>query len=221
MSRSRVAVLDVDGTLIDSNDAHAEAWVETAAEFGHRVEFAHVRRLIGMGGDKVLPRLTGLDEESPEGRRITERRGELFRERYLPRLSAFPDARALLERLRGDGWRLVVASSASEEDLGKLLEQAGVADLVEERTSSSDADASKPEPDIVEAALRSAGVGAEGAIMLGDTPYDVEACRRAGVPIVALRCGGWDDEALEGALAVYHDPADLLERYASSPFAKG
>lgn len=219
MSGRRVVVLDVDGTLIDSNDAHAEAWVETGREMGREIEFAHVRRLIGMGGDKVLPRLTGVEEESEEGKRWTELRGEIFRGRHLAGLRAFPGARALLERLRAEGYRLVVASSASEDDLGKLLEQAGVADLVEERTSSSDADASKPEPDIVEAALDSAGADPEDAIMLGDTPYDVEASLRAGVRIVAVRCGGWDDEALEGAVAVYDDPADLLEHYGTSPFA--
>jgi HAD superfamily hydrolase (TIGR01509 family) len=219
VSGRRVAVLDVDGTLIDSNDAHAEAWVETAREMGREVEFAHVRRLIGMGGDRVLPRLAGIDEESEEGKRWSELRGEIFRARHLAGLRPFPGARALLERLRADGYRLVVASSASEDDLGKLLKQAGVADLVEERTSSSDADVSKPAPDIVEAALQSAGAAPEGAIMLGDTPYDVEASLRAGVRIVAVRCGGWDDRALEGAVAVYDDPADLLEQYGSSPFA--
>jgi phosphoglycolate phosphatase-like HAD superfamily hydrolase len=216
-----VAVLDVDGTLIDSNDAHARAWVETAAEIGHEVAFEEVRRLIGMGGDRVLPALTGLDEESPEGERVSERRGTLFRERYLAGLSPFPRVRELLERLRDDGYRLVVASSAGEDDLTKLLERAGVADLIEERTSSSDADHSKPAPDIVEAALRSAGVGADGAIMLGDTPYDVEASLRAGVPIVAVRSGGWDDRALRGAVAVYEDAAELLRRYDASPFARG
>lgn len=221
MSRPEVVVLDVDGTLIDSNDAHAEAWVETGHELGRPIEFAHVRRLIGMGGDRVLPRLTGLEEGSPQGEGWSERRGEIFRERHLPGLRPFPAARALLERLRADGYRLVVASSASEDDLGLLLEQAGVADLVEERTSSSDAESSKPAPDIVEAALESAGVGPDAAIMLGDTPYDVEACLRAGVRIVALRSGGWDDEALEGAVAVYDDAADLLARYDSSPFARG
>jgi phosphoglycolate phosphatase-like HAD superfamily hydrolase len=220
VSRRSVAVLDVDGTLIDSNDAHARAWVETAAEIGHEVAFEEVRRLIGMGGDRVLPALTGLDEDSPEGERVSERRGELFRERYLAGLSPFPGVRALLERLRDDGYRLVVASSAGEDDLAKLLERAGVADLIEERTSSTDAESSKPAPDIVEAALRSADVGADDAIMLGDTPYDVEASLRAGVPIVAVRSGGWDDRALRGAAAVYEDAAELLRRYDGSPFAR-
>ncbi len=219
MSGPKVALLDVDGTLIDSNDAHARAWVETGEEMGCPIGFGEVRRLIGMGGDRVLPRLAGIQEDSAEGTRWSERRGALFRERHLGSLRAFPGARALLERLRDDGWRLVVASSASEEDLSLLLEQAGVADLVEERTSSDDADSSKPSPDIVEAALAAAGALPNGAIMLGDTPYDVEACRRAGVRIVAFRSGGWDDAALAGAVAVYDGPADLLEHYGTSPFA--
>ena len=220
MSRPKVVVLDVDGTLIDSNDAHARAWVETGEALGRPIGFTEVRRLIGMGGDRVLPRLTGVEEESAEGERWSERRGEIFRERHLPGLRPFQGARALLERMRADGYRLVVASSASEEDLGLLLEKAGVADLVEERTSSGDAESSKPAPDIVEAALASAGVEPREALMLGDTPYDVEACLRAGVPIVALRSGGWDDRALRGAAAVYDDPADLLARYDASPLAR-
>jgi HAD superfamily hydrolase (TIGR01509 family) len=213
-------ILDVDGTLIDSNDAHAAAWVDVAREFGHQVDFGHVRRLIGMGGDKVLPRITGIEDGSDEGERINERRGEIFRERYLETLRPFPGARALLERMKRDGLSLVVASSASNEDLGKLLDRAGVHDLIEEKTSSSDAEESKPDPDIVHAALRSAGIEAGEAIMLGDTPYDVEAAGRAGVRCVAVRCGGWGDGDLAGAVAIYDGPDDLLRRYDESPFAR-
>jgi HAD superfamily hydrolase (TIGR01509 family) len=220
-SKANVVVLDIDGTLIDSNDAHAHAWVDVGREFGHEIEFGHVRRLIGMGGDKVLPELTGLEEDTDEGQRIKERRGEIFREQYLPGLKAFPDARALLERFRDDGHALVVATSASKEDMDALLKQAGIQDLIEEKTSSSDAEESKPDPDIVQAALKSADAEPGEAIMLGDTPYDVEASGRAGVRCVALRCGGWGDAELGDAVAVYDDPADLLARYADSPFARG
>lgn len=221
MPKPRAVLLDVDGTLIDSNDAHARAWVDVCREFGHEVEFAHARRLIGMGGDKVLPELTGITEESDEGEAIKERRGEIFREEYLRTLKPFPHARELLERFRAEGLTLVVATSASKEDMGGLLKQAGIADLMDEKTSSSDAEESKPDPDIVEAALESAGVEPDEALMLGDTPYDVEAARRAGVRCVAVRCGGWGDEELGDAVAVYDDPADLLRRYAESPFARG
>jgi HAD superfamily hydrolase (TIGR01509 family) len=220
-SKANVVVLDIDGTLIDSNDAHAHAWVDVGREFGHEIDYGHVRRLVGMGGDKVLPQVAGLEEDTDEGQRIKERRGEIFREKYLPTLKAFPDARALLERFRDDGHTLVVATSASKEDMDALLKQAGIQDLIEEKTSSSDAEESKPDPDIVQAALESADAEPAEAIMLGDTPYDVEASGRAGVRCVALRCGGWGDAELGDAVAVYDDPADLLARYADSPFARG
>lgn len=220
MSRRRVALLDVDGTLIDSNDQHAQAWVDVGREFGIEIDFAHVRRLIGMGGDKVLPAVTGLREDDPQGEKIKERRGEIFRSVYLPELRPFPQARELLERLREDGWTLVVATSASKEDMDGLLKQAGIRDLIEEKTSSGDAEESKPDPDIVQAALKAADATADEAVMLGDTPYDVEASGRAGVPCVALRCGGWGDAELRDAVAIYDDPADLLARYGESPFAR-
>jgi HAD superfamily hydrolase (TIGR01509 family) len=220
-NRGKAVLLDIDGTLIDSNDAHAQAWVDVGREFGHEIGYDHVRRLIGMGGDKVLPKVAGLEEDTDEGQRIKERRGEIFRDRYLPTLKAFPQARELLQRFRDDGHTLVVATSASKEDMDALLKQAGIQDLIEEKASSSDAEGSKPDPDIVEAALKSADAEPGEALMLGDTPYDVLASGRAGVRCVALRCGGWGDEDLGDAVAVYDDPADLLARYDDSPFAAG
>lgn len=219
-NKARAVLLDIDGTLIDSNDAHALAWVDVGREFGRPIDYGHVRRLIGMGGDKVLPEVAGLEEDTDEGQQMKERRGEIFRERYLPTLKAFPHARDLLRRLRDDGYTLVVATSASTEDMDALLKQAGLEDLIEEKTSSSDAEESKPDPDIVQAALKSADAGPDAAIMLGDTPYDVQASGRAGVRCVALRCGGWGDAELGDAVAVYDDPADLLAQYARSPFAR-
>lgn len=219
--RVRAVLLDVDGTLIDSNDAHAQAWVDVGEEFGHAIRFEEVRWLIGMGGDKVLPRLTGLEEESEEGRRIVDRRGEIFRERYLAQLSAFPDAVELVERMRADGLKLVVATSASEDDLQGLLARAGLEWLVEDATNSDDADESKPAPDIVEAALEKTGAGAGDVVMIGDTPYDVEAATRAGVRIIALRCGGWRDQDLRAAAEIYDAPAELLLRYDESLLGRG
>jgi HAD superfamily hydrolase (TIGR01509 family) len=212
----RAVLLDVDGTLIDSNDAHAQAWVDVGRELGYSIAFDEVRWLIGMGGDKVLPRLTGLDEESDEGRRVKERRGEIFREEYLPHLEAFPDAVQLVERMRDDGLTLVVATSASGEDLQGLLRRAGLEWLVEDATNADDADESKPAPDIIEAALKKSGAAASHAVMIGDTPYDIEAAARAGVRSIALRCGGWRDQDLGGASEIYDAPADLLLHYDES-----
>lgn len=222
MSRSsRALLLDVDGTLVDSNDAHARAWVDAFAEAGHDVPFAKVRAGIGKGGDKLLPELVGLEEDSKEGKAISERRSAIFAERYLPRIQAFPRVRDLLIAVRERGWQLVVATSAKEDELGPLLDKAHVKDLLEAATSSDDAESSKPDGDIVRAALERAGCAPEEALMLGDTPYDVEAARRAGVRTIALRSGGWDAQALEGALAVYDDAAALLAELDASPLGRG
>ena len=217
--RALTILLDIDGTLLDSNDAHARAWVDVCREFGHDSDFATVRPLIGMGGDKLMPKAFGIDHDSSEGKKMSERRSEIFIERYLPTLKPFPKARDLLLRMRADGHSLVVATSATSEEMGKLLRAAGIEDLLEEATSSSDAKRSKPDPDIVRAALGKSDADPEDARMLGDTPYDVAAATRAGVAIVAVRCGGWSAEDLHGATAVYADPAELLREYDRSPFS--
>ena len=217
MTVIRCVMLDVDGTLVDSNDQHARAWVEALAEAGFEISYERVRPLIGMGGDKVLPELTGIDKESDRGTRLSDRRGEIFKGRYLPHLKPFPGARDLLLRLKADGVRLVVASSAGRDELDVLLKIAGAADLVEETTSSSDAEHSKPDPDLIQATLETSGCAPDGTLMLGDTAYDIEAAGKAGVRTIALRCGGWDDDSLRGALAIYDDPADLLAHYDESP----
>ena len=218
-SGSLTVLLDVDGTLIDSNDAHAKAWVDVAHEFSHPADYDSIRRMIGMGGDKLMPKAFGIEHDSDEGKKMSKRRSEIFRDRYLSTLKAFPDARALLERMREDGHTLVVATSAKKDEMKGLLKVAGVEDLLEEKTSSSDAENSKPDPDIVIAALEKADADAGDALMLGDTPYDVSASTRAGVAIVALTCGGWSAEELKGAVAVYSDPAHLLRESERSPFA--
>ena len=216
----KAVLLDIDGTLIDSNDAHAQAWVDVGKEFGYDIKFDHVRWLIGMGGDKVLPAVTGLEEESKEGEKILERRGEIFRSQYLPKLKPFDKTRELLQTIADDGCKLVVATSASEEDLQALLKQAGIEDLIDKAANSDDAEESKPAPDIVEAAMRRGKVEPGEAIMIGDTPYDIGAATQAGIPIIAVRCGGWDTEELRGAISIYDDPADLLGHYSSSPLRK-
>jgi HAD superfamily hydrolase (TIGR01509 family) len=216
----QAVIFDVDGTLVDSNDAHAQAWVQAIADSGRRVEFSRVRPLIGMGGDKIIPELTGLSADSPEGEAIGDKRGEIFKRDFLPRLQPTRGARELLEWLRDDRKTLVVASSAQEDELHALLEIAGASHLMESTTSSDDAERSKPDPDIVAAALKQTGRRAAEAVMVGDTPYDVEAALRAGIDIIGMRCGGWSDKELRGAMAVYADPADLLERYDFSPFKR-
>lgn len=221
MERPTGVLLDVDGTLVDSNDAHAHAWVEALAGAGVAVEFATVRRLIGKGGDKLLPEVSGIDAESPKGEAISKRRGEIFQAEYLPALKPFPGAKELLARMKKAGLDLAVASSAKKGELKWLLKVCGADEFIEASTSSDDAENSKPDPDIVHAALGRLGHPPEKVLLLGDTPYDVEASRRAGIRVVALRCGGWGDADLKGAVRIYDDPADLLARFDESPFVGG
>jgi HAD superfamily hydrolase (TIGR01509 family) len=208
----KTVLFDVDGTLVDSNDAHARAWVQAFAEHGIHVEFARVRRCIGMGSDKLMPEVSEVTEETVRGKQISKRRGEIFKEVWLPRLEPFRDAGRLVAALKARGLTVVAASSAKEDELRPLLEIAGAASLMDAATSSDDADESKPDPDILLAALKRARSAAQDAVMIGDTPYDVEAAARAGVRMLGFRCGGWADADLRGAAAVYDGPWDLLAR---------
>lgn len=211
----QAVIFDIDGTLIDSNDAHARAWMRALGEQGYDVAFSKVRPLIGKGGDKLLPELTGLAEDSEAGHAIIERRRDIFLKDFLPYTRPTRGAQRLLEYLRNEGLKLVVATSASAEEVDALLKTAGVQNLLDAKSSADDAERSKPDPDIVLSALRKSGAAANAAVMIGDTPYDVEAARRAGVKIVALRCGGWwSDGELQGATAIYDEPADLMNRFA-------
>jgi len=218
--RYRAVILDMDGTLIDSNAAHVQAWVEALREHGREVEEKDICPLVGMGGDNLLPAAVGISKESEEGKKISERRGEIFKTRYVPHIRPFPGVRPLLERFREDGLRLMVATSSPGDELEKNLEIAGVADLVEDSTSASDAGKSKPDPDVVQAALDRLGLPAGQVVMLGDTPYDIQAAGKAGVEVIAFRCGGFRDDDLKGAIAIYDGPADLLAHYGESPLAQ-
>jgi HAD superfamily hydrolase (TIGR01509 family) len=203
-------IFDVDGTLVDSNDAHAAAWVDAFSEFGYQVPFAKVRRLIGMGGDKLIGVLTGLDGKGERAKELSAWRGCRFRDSYLPRIRPFPAVRELFERLKSDGIRRGIASSARRAELSDLIEVAGVADLIDEIVSADDATDSKPDADILKAALDRLHCASEGTLAVGDTPYDVQAAERAGIAIIAVRCGGWDDRELQGAREIVDSPADLL-----------
>lgn len=219
----QAVILDVDGTLVLSNDAHAKAWVETFSEFGYNVKFEEVRPMIGMGGDRIIPKFApGLSDKEGKGKEISDRRKELFLHKFTPSLVPANGARQLIEKMRSQGLHLIIASSAKSQELSTLLKAARVDDLLsqEEATTSSDAETSKPAPDIVQVALDRLNTPPQETIMLGDTPYDIESAKKAGVGVIAFRCGGFDNTQLKEAIAVYNDPADLLAQYEQSPLAK-
>ena len=216
---TKAVLFDIDGTLIDSNDAHARAWVAALAEAGHEVPFERVRPLIGMGGDRVLPELVpGLTDDSEPGKSITKRRLEIFKERELPHLRPTRGARELLAAVRSRGASIVMATSAKGAELKDLLAVGDFEPFVDDASTSDDADSSKPAPDIVTASLKKAKVAANEAVMIGDTKYDVEASHKAGVACVALLCGGNPPDTLSAADARYDDPGEAASALDRAPF---
>jgi beta-phosphoglucomutase-like phosphatase (HAD superfamily) len=215
----KAVLLDVDGTLIDTNDAHAKAWVEAFAQFGLNIPFAKIRPLIGMGGDQLLPRTAGVEKDSEEGKKYADAWVKIFEEKYLPEVKPFPQAAELVQRIYDQGIGIIATTSSEEKLAGALLDKVGITHLLAEKTTAKDADRSKPAPDLIEAALRKGNCTAEQSVMLGDSPYDVQATESLNVRVIALRCGGFPDAQLAGAIAIYDSPADLLAKWDQSPFA--
>ena len=219
MRRYAGVLLDVDGTLVDSNDAHAHCWAEALASHDLEVPYAMVRGMIGMGGDFLIETVGGPARGTRANKKIGEQRSELFRENWLPKIRPLVGARALVLRLASEGYHYAIASAAKADELTPLLELADIADLIEIKTTSDDVEESKPSPDIVDAALARIPVERSRTVMLGDTEFDVQACRSAGVDIIGVTSGGWHSGALGGAVAVYRGPAELLAMWSSSPLA--
>jgi len=221
-SPPRAVLFDVDGTLVDTNELHAVAWREAFRHFGRDVPLDAIREQIGKGGDNLIPTLLpDLGEERRE--ELDSFRGALFKRDYLPRAVPFPGVRALFERLTEDGVRIVLASSSSKAEVHFHLDLLGAEDLVEDYTSKDDVESSKPCPDIFEAALKKvAPLRAEEVLVVGDSPWDIKAAKRAGLAAVGFLSGGFSEEVLraEGAIACYDGPAELLAGYDRSPFAR-
>ncbi len=214
----KAVLLDLDGTLVDSTEAHAQAWSRAFERIGYNVPPERIRRWIGMGGEKLLQQVdpTLRDDRGP-GKSISSAHQELFMHDYVRSLKPTNGARALLQRIGEEGLLRVIASSAKPQELKALLDVIDIQDVVDLSTNADDVDRSKPDPDIITEALAKAGVRPDEASYVGDTPYDVTAAHRAGVVAVAVTCGAWDAAELKGAQAVYRDPADLVRRFASSP----
>jgi phosphoglycolate phosphatase-like HAD superfamily hydrolase len=211
----KAVLFDVDGTLVDSVELHARSWQEALARFGVDVELEAVTAQIGKGGDKLIAAFVPAERRAAIEDELSRYRGELFKRDYLPRVRGFPGVRELFLRLQGDGKRLILASSAKDDELAELKRRAGIEDLIDGKVSSDDAERSKPDHDIFQAALAKAGCPVERVVVVGDSPWDAVAARRAGLRSVGVRCGGFPERVLvEAGFGVIHDdPAALLVAY--------
>lgn len=219
MANAVSAVLfDVDGTLADTNYLHAVTWWEAFAMAGHTVAMSEIHRAIGMGGDQLLDHLLPRDRDRDGDARMQTVHDGLF-SAYWSRLRPCPGAADLLRACQQRGLRVVLATSAGPQELTAMRVALGADDAVDEVTSAADVEHSKPAPDIVEVALSKAGVDAARAVFVGDTVWDVRACKRAGVACLAVLSGGFgrDELMAEGAAAVFDNPADLLRQIADTP----
>ncbi|WP_405774376.1 HAD family hydrolase [Streptomyces sp. NBC_00859] len=215
----RAALFDVDGTLVDTNHLHVVTWWEALRQAGHTVQMPAIHRAVGLGSGDLLEHLLGKDRDRDRDADISAAHKALFGT-YFERLPAFSAAGELLRTLAGQGWRIVLATSAGGPELAALRRAIDADEAISDTASADDVSEGKPAAEPVEHALELAGVPAKHAVFVGDTVWDMEAASRAGVPAVALLCGGIPRADLEraGAGSVYRDPADLLSRLGESPF---
>ncbi len=215
----KAVIFDIDGTLVNSVDLHARAWQEAFAKFGHNIPYEAIRSQIGKGGDQLLPVFLSTEEQKKYGEELEKYRGQLFKTKYMSRVKPFPCVRELLERVKNDNQQIALASSAKEDEIAIYKRIANIEDLVEEETSSDDAERSKPHPDIFEAALkRLNNVSAQEAVTVGDSPYDAIAATKIKMNCVGVLSGGFPEADLRaaGCSEIYRDCADLLDHYDQS-----
>ena len=212
MSEARIAVLDVDGTLVDTNYQHALAWYRAFRSLGETFPIWRIHRLIGMGGDQLVAELGG-DE-------VEERIGDEARERWvqeadplMAEVALLPGARELILALKDRGHLVVLASSGKPHHVDQALDMLDVRSIVDGWTTSEDVESTKPAPDLLQVALKKIGQPADApSVVIGDSVYDVEAAKNAGMPAIVVRSGGFGDDELRdaGAIAIYDTPADLM-----------
>lgn len=217
----KAVIFDLDGTLVDTVDFHAEAFQKAFKKFGKEIPYEKIRSQIGKGGDQFLPVFLTKKEIEDFGDELLDERAKIYKSEYLPRIKPFPKVRELFEKLKDDGKKIAIGSSSPEDELKRVLKIAGVADLIEEKTSGDDAEESKPEPDIFQAALEKLGNPKPSeVIVVGDTPFDAEAAKKAGIVTIGVLSGGFPKADLEKDCAeIYESPADLLDNYEGSLLA--
>ena len=208
-----VAILDIDGTLVDTNYHHAIAWFRAFRQHGIVLPIWRIHRHIGMGGDQLIGALTDERFEEREGDSIRAAEKVLYME-LIGEVEPMQGARQLLEEIKRRGHSVVLASSAKADEVEHYVELLDARTIADAWTTSADVEQTKPQPDLVNSALQKAGADAKEAVMVGDTPWDVQAAKSARVPTIAVRTGGFGQDELEdaGAAAVFESVAELLER---------
>jgi HAD superfamily hydrolase (TIGR01549 family) len=205
-------LLDIDGTLVDSNDKHTDCWVEAFAHFGKQVAWGDIRGQIGKGGDLLVPDTMNAREMQKFGEKLKKYRGELWKEKYMDGVRPFPGAVEAIRVLHDRGVKLALASSSNPDEVEYYVELLGVDDLLKGTTSKEDAEFSKPSPEIFRAALERVKSDPARTLAVGDTPYDILAAHRTPVPIAAVLCGGFPRESLTKAEFLFDDvPAMVKE----------
>lgn len=218
----KAILCDIDGTLVQSNWLHAEAWQVALGAIGVHIELEDARRQIGKGGDELVPFFVPWWKAKHIQEPIEAFRKHIFQHDFLERVEPLPRVREFLLRLKDAGIRLSLASSASKEDLATYKKIANMEDLIEEESSADDARKSKPHPDIFESTLKRLGLKPHEVLALGDTPYDAEAAGKAGIWTIGVESGGWSRAELlhYGCIEVYKDVADLLDHFDQSALVR-
>lgn len=218
----KAVLCDIDGTLVQSNWLHAEAWRQAFAEMGIELDREQVRQQIGKGGDELIPVFVPWWKRNAVEEPLKEYRQWLFRQDFLKQVKPLPKVREFVEELRRRGVKVALASSSKKPELQDYVRIMGIDGLVDEATSADDADRAKPHPDIFSATLKKLGLKATECIALGDTPYDAEAAGKAGLRTIGVETGGWThDQMMEaGCVEVYASVAELLERIEESAIVR-
>ena len=215
---AKAAILDIDGTLVDTNYHHAVAWYRAFSAHAVEVPLWRIHRHIGMGGDQLVIALAGDDVEDSKGDDIRDAEKERYME-LIGEVKLLPGARDLITDLSDRGIAVVLASSAKEDEVDHYLEMLDAGDAIKDWTTSADVEATKPEPDLVKAALDKADTS--DAVMVGDTTWDIKAAKRAEVPTLAVLTGGFGEDELReaGAAEVFESVQTLREKVDSTPLA--
>ena len=203
-------LLDIDGTLVDSNDKHVDCWVEAFAHFGKTVEWREIHDQIGKGGDLLVPDTLSAREMRTFGEAVKTYRGELWKTRYMRTVRPFAGAREAIATLHARGVRLAFASSSNPEEVEYYVELLDASSLLEGTTSKEDAEFSKPSPEIFQAALDQLKSDPARTLAIGDTPYDILAAHRVPLPIVAVLSGGFPRERLAKAEFLFDDVSAMV-----------